>query len=126
MGKLSKREKTYLWMVIILLGILCVKSFWLDAYKAQNESEALFISRVTETLDQRFDNALYQRGILMYRIISVKEVTEEENQLVKKLDTIKGNAVDIELQGKYKARIRKYVLGLLPFGQETIHLVNQE
>jgi len=126
MGKLSKREKTYLWMVIILLGVLCVKSFWLDAYKAQNESEALFISRVTETLDQRFDNVLYQRGILMYRIISVKEVTEEENQLVKKLDTIKGNAVDIELQGKYKARIRKYVLGLLPFGQETIHLVNQE
>ncbi len=126
MGKLSKREKTYIGLVIILLGVLCVKSFWLDTYKAQNESEALFISRVTETLDQRFDSVLYKRGVLMYRVISVKEVTEEENQLVKKLDTLKGSTVDIELQGKYKARIRKYVFGLLPFGQETIHLVNQE
>ncbi len=47
--------------------------FGLDTYKAQNESEALFISRVTETLDQRFDSVLYKRGVLITVLFQLKK-----------------------------------------------------
>lgn len=125
MNRLSKREKTYVGLVLLLLMVLVVKSFWLDAYRPQNEAETDYMKRVEQVLDERYDNVLYKRGVLVYRIVDLDEVTEKELEALRESSVAAGGNLAEQLDGSYKVKVRKYLAGLLPVGHETIHLLDQ-
>lgn len=126
MKQFNKREKIYIGVLVVLVMVMCVKSLWLDPYTPADESEIIFVEYVENALEEQFDNPLYTYHILTYRIVDVGEVSETEARLVEHYDPGVDEKVMLELKGSYKAKVRKYLLGLLPVGQETVRLINNQ
>lgn len=124
MKRFDKRERIYIGTLLVLMGVLCVKSLWLDHYKPANEAEMLFMDQVEIALDERYQNPFYKYHILTYRIVGIGKISETEAKIVEHYDSEVDANVMLELKGSYKAKVRKYLLGLLPVGQETVRLLN--
>ena len=110
---MSKRDKIMVLVLIVLAVVLAIKSFALDPYQPQNDGEALFMEQVEKIVDERYNGGLY--GTLIHvRVVKITEMSEKEKSY-KDLD---GNSQVTE--GTYKAKIRKYIFGLLPYAEESI------
>ncbi len=93
--KIGSREKLYIAIVVLLLGILSLKSIYFDEIKASSSEEEILIENVYSALDEKYDNFLYESGILTFRVTSLKELSEEDVVF-------------------YRAKTRKYFLQILP------------
>lgn len=109
---MNKREKYLIIATVALLLLLAIKSFVLDPYNP-TEAETPFYERVQGIIESEYDGALYDYNIVNVKIIKISEMSEKEK-------TVEKDGETIVAQGIYKAKIRKYFLGILPFSQETI------
>lgn len=108
-----KRDRIMIVIMVILVLALGVKSFVLDPYQPANDSEEAFMSYVQSIIDETYSGGLY--GTLVHiRIVKVSEMSENE----KKYKDLDGNVQTAT--GTYKAKIRKYILGVLPYSEESI------
>lgn len=98
--KIGSREKVYIITIILLLGVLSVKSLYFDEIKNLGDEDKVVVQNIYKTLDEKYDNFLYKSGFLTFRVVKLKEVSEN----------------DISI---YRARARKYLLQILPI-QEVI------
>jgi len=108
------REKRLLIAMVILLLVITAKSFLLDPYKPANSEEEAFYDKVEMIQEVSESSWIYKSHLVTTRIVEIEEMTEKEKE-TKDLD---GNVV--ENKGVYKAKIRKYVLGIIPFSDQTI------
>ncbi|MGB3366231.1 MAG: hypothetical protein WBA54_01965 [Acidaminobacteraceae bacterium] len=102
--KIGSREKVYIIAVILLLGVLSVKSVYFDEIKNLNDGEKVVVQNMYQTLDEKYDNFLYKSGFLTFRVVKLKEASE--------------NDVDF-----YRAKARKYLLQILPIQEVTIDML---
>lgn len=110
---MANRDRIMIVVMIVLVLILGVKSFVLDPYQPENESEKAFMDYVESIVDAKYSGGLY--GTLVHiKIVKVTEMSETE-KTYKDLD---GNVQTTT--GTYKAKIRKYILGVLPYSEESI------
>jgi len=126
MKQFDKREKAYIVALVILVVILFVKSFWIDGYEPKNEEEVVFKAYIENVLEERFDHPLYNNHILTYKIVGIGKVSETEARIIEHYDPVKKEEVSYELRGSYKTQVRKYLLGLLPIGQDTVRITDDE
>lgn len=89
---MSKREKTYVLVTIVLVLMLLMKSTLIDPYKTKNNDEELFKVTVEEVLAEEYDGFLYDNNIIKMRVIKIYKD-----------------------DGKYYAKVRKYFLSVLPY-----------
>lgn len=92
---ITKREWILVIAVIVLVIVLFIKSLFFDAYVPQTPDEQIVYDEFEQIVSQEHDSALYQSHFLSTRIIAVRE----ENQII-------------------KGRYRKYILGVIPIGDE--------
>lgn len=111
---MKQRDKKLLLILVILLVGLIFKSTMLDEYIPINDMESNFKENVEKEIGKKYNNILYSNKILFIRIIDISEMSEND-KTVKDSD---GNS--IILDGIYKAKIRKYILGFLPFSDEKV------
>ncbi|OJV61912.1 MAG: hypothetical protein BGO41_06605 [Clostridiales bacterium 38-18] len=90
--KLTIKEKVLLSATLVLLLVLVGKSVFLDPYQFSDAAEQM---RAETFINETFDSKLYELGILEARIVNI----EYKDNLV-----------------RYHSR--KYVFGLLPFGDD--------
>lgn len=90
--KISTKDIVLVSITLILLLSLMIKSVIFDAYTFQSETDKKLAQ---EYIDKEFDGKLYEWGLLSIRVIDV-DVKESTTRY----------------------HLRKYVLGLLPFGDE--------
>ena len=117
---MSKREKIYSIAIVVLLVLLTVKSMVIDNYKPTTEDEQLFYTYASEIAQEQYDGFTYKYNISSYKIVSVKKIEDEGVSVLEVIDPITNEKVLEEIDGKYKAKIRKYLLWILPYGEDRI------
>ena len=117
---MNKREKTLIIIAIVLGIALGIKSFVTDDYKPKNESEELFKEKIENIVKEKYNSTIFQKNIVVIRVVKISEMSEKEKTVSGKKDEI------IIASGKYKAKIRKYILGYLPFAEERIRDIKSE
>lgn len=126
MRQFDKRERVYIVLVIVLTVILFAKSLLIDGYKPKNEEEIVFKAYIEKVLEKRYDNTVYDTVFFTYKIVGIGKVSETEARIVEHYDSEKKEKVSYELRGSYKAKVRKYFFGVLPIGQDTIRITDDQ
>jgi len=111
---MTKRDKVFVVGMLVLLLILCVKSLWIDNYTPKNDSEEAFYTKVENIIDERYTGWLYDYHLVTPKITKISEMSEGD----KSYKDLEGNVKTTE--GVYKAKVRKYILWILPFSEERI------
>jgi hypothetical protein len=93
---MKRKDWILIGVTLIVLIILGYKSFILDPVDTEDPKDEAVVVRMQEVLDERHSNILYKTGILKFRITDVKVEDEDEDD--------------------FTGRYRKYLFGILPFG----------
>lgn len=126
MKQFDKREKVYIVVVLVLIVILFAKSLLIDGYQPKNEEEVVFKAYIEKILEKRYDNTVYDTVFFNYKIVGIGKVSETEARIVEHYDPEKKEKVSYELKGSYKASVRKYLLGVMPIGQDTVRITDDQ
>jgi hypothetical protein len=106
MRKMSRPEKTYLIIIIIVLALLSVKSLVLDEYHPKDEIEAqVFAEYHQQNLTQ------YQNILRVKRIVGIVPISEPDN-------------LEHSIKYEYKLKIRHYLLGIIPYWEISDYVYN--
>lgn len=101
--KLNSRERLLLIMIIIVGTVLVGKSL-IEGYKLNDsvsQGERSFYEWVEKKQEDEYSEGLYKTGIFTIKLISIKERSQDEGEF-------------------YVAKLRKYVLGIIPFSDVYI------
>lgn len=93
----------YIITIILLLGVLSIKSLYFDEIKDLGDGEKVVVQNMYQALDEKYDNFLYKSGFLTFRVVKLKEASEN----------------DVEF---YRAKARKYLLQILPIQEVTVDM----
>lgn len=110
---MNRREKILALVTVILLVLLIVKSFVIDPYHPKNEGEENFQSYVNELIEEKYSGGIYDI-LVKIRIVDIDVMSETEKEYRDENDEIQ------KADGTYKAKVRKYILGILPYSDERI------
>ncbi|WP_432667334.1 hypothetical protein R9X47_13205 [Wukongibacter baidiensis] len=117
---MNKKEKIYLIAIIVLLGILVVKSLYLDEYKPVTEEEVMFKEYAEKIIDEKFNGFFSRNKLIRYKIVSIKKVDNTGVSIIQVKNQDEDEYKNVEIKGKYVARIRKYLFNILPFSQDKV------
>ena len=104
MKKLSRNEKIWIGCVLVLALCLGGKSYWLDSWNPQSPEEYVWMGMAQTALQEEPDSWFLTNGILLDRIVAVKEIAPADSQ--------KSPAL--------KITVRSYVGGYLPIGDRKL------
>lgn len=114
---MKKKEGIYLIVLAALIGILLVKSFYLDEYKPRTEDEELFKEYAQELAYKKYDGFLIKNNLVSLKVISIKKLEDEGISIIElKKGDDKGYET-AEIAGKYGAKVRKYLFHFFPYGE---------
>lgn len=117
---MNKKEKIYIMAIIVLLGALMLKSFYFDEYKPLTEDEEIFKEYVERIVDENYNGFLKKNNSVSYRVISIKKVDDEGVSIIQVKSGNDNNYERVEIEGKYKAKIRKYLFHFFPYGEDSV------
>ncbi len=124
---MNRREKAYIWIIILLILILVTKSVYLDDYKPQNREEELFKEYSYGLAVEETPSLFKSNKFRTFRVVDIKKIEngdastmDEDVSMIKIYDEKTGKQENIEIEGMYKAKIRKYILGVMPYGEFSI------
>ncbi|MDN5299255.1 MAG: hypothetical protein PWP51_1808 [Clostridiales bacterium] len=92
---MNRRERVLVVAVILLLGVMGIKSIAFDGMKPANAAEAQMVAEMQAVIEAKHDGFLYDSGLMKTRILAVKQE-----------------------DGVLKGHYRKYVLWIFPMGDE--------
>ncbi len=111
---MNSRAKAMLIATVLLCTLLVTKSLWIDPV---GPLEGDYLKYKNYALNI----APYQPGILIvkspvidYKVVSVKKISNSGITNITYIDE-NGEWVEETLEGEYKARVRTYLLSVLPF-----------
>ena len=110
---MPKLDKIYIVALVVLVVLLVLKSFVFDPYSPKNEAEEKFMLHVESVVEEKYSGGIYN-GLVIIKITKITEMSLNE----KTYKDLEGNPQIAD--GVYKAKIRKYILGILPFSEESI------
>ncbi len=107
-------EKKMMMALIILLIGLAAKSLLMDPYRTESESMAAYaeFARLMAPFQQQ--TMLDRMKVLTYRTIQVEQVQGDEETHIVILDPYADEMIDKRLSGTYEARVRAYLLWIIP------------
>lgn len=117
---MNKREKIYLIVVIVLLGALMIKSFYFDEYKPVTKSEEIFKEYVEKVAEEKYEGFLYKNNLASFRVVSIKQIEDKGVSVIEVKNGNDNGYENVEIKGKYKAKIRKYLFYFLPYGEDKV------
>jgi len=116
----GKREKNYMFAIVAMLLLLAVKSIFLDGVNDLNAEEKDFSQYVEQTIESSEKWALNKSDALSYKIVKIKKTNEEAATII----VDENEKSSLEFSGHYTARVRKYILWILPYGDFSISMEN--
>ncbi|MDO4552300.1 MAG: hypothetical protein Q4C22_02075 [Bacillota bacterium] len=112
----SSRERAMVIAIVVLLILLVVKSCFLDEEKNLTADEEIFKDFVEYTVAEDRGNS----PVVTHRITNIFVANPDENALLRYVDPETGEEVEVILEGRYTAQVRRYFLGVIPFGNFSI------
>ncbi|QZY54648.1 hypothetical protein [Crassaminicella profunda] len=114
---MTKREKSMLIVILLLLTILICKSLFFD--EAQVTGDALlfkeFVEKTIDT-DEKHTNFLEKIGIANKRVVAIKKTHMEGTSSISIYDEQKR-----KISGAYQAKVRGYILYIIPYKEFRIN-----
>lgn len=115
---MNNKEKVYFIIAIILFVALGVKSFYFDEVKTTTKEEAMFKEYVYKLIEEKYNGFLSENNIRTFRVVKIKKISNEGTSIIQVKEDNKYK--EIEIKGKYKAKVRKYLFNIMPYGEKTI------
>ncbi len=112
--KLNSKEKSMILVIIGMLVILTVKSVLLDEVKNLSPEEEKFKDFVTYSVEEQYHGFLEDKGLMMYRVYDIYVVDPDEKTILRYVDPRTGQAMEINQDKRYNARVRGYFLWIFP------------
>lgn len=109
----ATEKKMFIALIVLLIG-LSVKSLFMDPYRAESERMADYaeFARLMAPFQQQ--TMMDRMKILTYRTINVNKVESDGETTIVSLDDDTDEMVEIQLAGEYEARVRAYLLWIIP------------
>ena len=107
-------EKKMMMALIILLIGLSAKSFLMDPYRAESELTADYAEFAKMMAPFKQQTMLDRMKVLTYRTVKVEQVHEGGDTYIVALDPDADEMIDKQLPGSYEARVRAYLLWVIP------------
>ncbi|MCT4618553.1 MAG: hypothetical protein N4A62_04100 [Marinisporobacter sp.] len=111
---MTKREKSMLMVILVLLVVLICKSLFLD--RVQVTGDALlfkqFVEKTIET-DEKHTNFLEKMGIANKKVVSIKKTHTKGTSSILVYDKEQGK--EVKISGAYQAKIRGYIFRVIPY-----------
>lgn len=123
---LSGREKTMIIMIIVLLILLAIKSLVLDEVKNLSPDEQQFKNFVDYSVAQEYDGFLEQSGLMVYRVYDINMADKNQKGILRYEDPDSGQMVDVIQEGRYNAKVRGYLLRILPVKHFSVTAETEE
>lgn len=117
---MSKKEKAYVAIVILLLGILLVKSFYLDDYKPATKDEELFKEYAERLIDEKPHSFFKNNQLIGRKIVNIEKLEDDGVSIIEVQSGNDNEYESVEIEGKYEAKVRKYLFHILPYGHDKI------
>lgn len=111
----NAREKSLLLMVVILVVVMIVKAFFFDEVRGLSGDEAYVYEFTTYSVEQEYTGFLSQNHIIVYRVFDIYMADPDVTSVLRYEDPRTGEAVERQIEGRYNARVRAYLLGVIPF-----------
>lgn len=107
----TKREVALGLLTLVLVVLLVAKSTWLDPQLGQlNADQQAFQAAIEKTLAENYRSQWgYKYGLMAIRLVDIQPATDSEVAEAEKLGK--------PLAYPYTAKLRKYLLGILPIGE---------
>lgn len=116
---MKKKERLYVLAAIFLLILLIIKSIYFDNYIPKNKEEELFKEYAEIIAWEQNEKSLDKGRFTTYKVVKITRVEDDGESIIQIYDDNK-ELEEVKLQGKYKAKIRKYIFGVFPYGEATI------
>lgn len=109
---MQSKERVLFLLTLVLFALLVVKSVAFDPMLGTlTNSQENFVNDIEQVLDSTLRQGfLYRYGVAKARVIEVEDLTQAESEAVA---TQTGEGL---LMYPYKAKVRKYLLWIIPFG----------
>lgn len=117
---MNRREKAYISISILLLIILIFKSVYLDDYNPQNKEEELYKEFAYRMAVEQAPGIFEKNKLRTFRVVNIKKIEEESISVISTYNKEKDEFENIEIEGVYKAKVRKYILGVMPYGEFSV------
>ena len=117
---MKRYDKRMMLLVILAAMLLSAKSIWMDPVKPLDENLRLY-SEYAKLAAPFNDGAVPPpSGLYTYRTVQVVQRNEEGETVVLRTDPATNLLKEVTLQGEYQARVRAYVLYVLPVKHITV------
>lgn len=117
---MEKRGQAMLIVVILLLGLLIAKSLWFDPAGELESQRELYKNFALEIAPIQNTSLLEKWGMLTYRVMFVLKEEAEGNTDIMYKDLSTGEWIKETLEGQYRAKVRTYLLYVIPI--KDIHI----
>ena len=111
---INSREKSMIIILVILVLVLILKSVVFDEVRNLNPDEQQFKDFVDYSVEQEYRGTLEDMGLMVYRVYDIYLADPNENGIIKYLDAKSGKIVEVTQEGRYNARVRGYLLWVIP------------
>ncbi|MCT4606239.1 MAG: hypothetical protein N4A64_09090 [Marinisporobacter sp.] len=111
---MTKREKSMLMVILVLLVVLICKSLLLDGVQVTGDA-LLFKEFVEKTIktDEKHTNFLEKMGIANKKVVSIKKIHTKGTSSILVYEEGKGK--EMKISGAYQAKIRGYIFQVIPY-----------
>lgn len=122
---MQKREKLLLIFTIGLVALMIVKSVALDEVRPQGQDEVKFKSFVEKRIEDGKEELglLNKTGLVAFRIVKIEKTSENGETTILYFEEEQNTYVEGIIKGEYKARVRGYLLYVIPYREFTVGVV---
>ncbi len=121
---MQNREKTLVGVTILLVIIMLGKSLFFDEVKPKNSDEIMFKSFVEKRIADGKEELglLNETGLASYKVVKIKKTNEIGESKILYYDQDKASYVEGRIKGEYKAKVRGYMLYIIPYKEFTVEV----
>lgn len=111
---MKQYDRRMLLLVLMAAMLLSAKSIWLDPVKPQDENLQQYSEYAILAAPFNDGEVPPPPGLYTYRTVKVEQRNKEGETIVLQIDPETNLLKETTLQGEYQARVRAYVLYVLP------------
>ncbi len=117
---MNSREKSLIIVTVLLIIILAGKSLFFDEVRNLTEEEQQFKNFVEYSVSEEYDGMLQQYHLINYRVFNIFVANDQQKTIITYKDPQTGQEINNTLNVRYTARVRGYILGILPYKQFSV------
>lgn len=117
---MKRYDKRMLLLVILGVMLLSAKSIWLDPVKTENEDIKRYSQYAVLAAPFNDGEVPPPSGLYTYRPVNVVQRSVEGETIIVQVDPSTNRLTEVTLQGQYQAKVRAYILYVLPVKHITV------